>query len=249
MPNMSHSPKNLTMHRNEKEEMLEAIQKMIGNQTQEINTSIASIKATVDAKFRELGQKMSEMESDNLELKRKNESLEARMLFLEREGRRNNVIISGMKTESVTEGREVFEALVEKSSGAKIQLSNYRIIKSAESSRIVATCSNWEDKMVVMASKKNFKNVDQTPIYVDNDLSKADREVQGKLRACAKECRLRGLAVQVGFRKLRVNGVWKPYDQVMREHMGPSSPPRFFRQEQQNPLLERSGTEKENQRN
>lgn len=242
MPNLARSP-NKQQATMDKDGLLAQIEKMLEGQTKVINASIKSVQDTVDVKFRELEQQIVAVEKDNTELKLKNANLESRMLFLEREARRNNIVISGLKAKDAKEGKEKFETLVSKNAGINIAMHNCRLIKGNEGNRFVATCSDWDAKMVVMTCKKNLKNDDLTPIFVDNDLPKEDRDVQSRIRAYARECRREGTAVQVGFRKLKIDGVWTPYETLP----DPGSD-RTFRKKQPDPILERPGSSEESQR-
>lgn len=253
MPNLARSPKQQQLTKeNPVQEMkqpmdtdenglLAQIGKLLDGQTKVLNEAIKSVNETVDLKFRDLEKKIVEVETVNKELQLKNANLEARMLFLEREGRKNSIVISGLKAKDAKDGKEQFESMVTKTTGTNIALKNYRLINGGN--RLVATCSDWEDKMIVMACKKNLKNQDQTPIYVDNDLPKEDRDVQSRIRSYAREYRKKGTAVQVGFRKVKIDGVWTPYEDLEKldnEHT--------FRKEQPDSLLERPGIAEESQR-
>lgn len=127
MPNLARSPSKQQLSM-DNDGLLSRIEKMLEGQTQEINASIKSVQETVDLKFRELENKIVAVEKDNTELKQKNVNLEARLLFLERDGRRNNIVISGLKAKDAKEGKEKFESLVKNNSGTNIVMHNYRPI-------------------------------------------------------------------------------------------------------------------------
>jgi hypothetical protein len=45
-------------------------------------------------------------------------------------------------------------------------------------------------------------------MYIDDDLTKEERETQKKLRELAREERDRGKRVKIGYRKIQINGEW-----------------------------------------
>jgi hypothetical protein len=45
-------------------------------------------------------------------------------------------------------------------------------------------------------------------MYINDDLTKEERETQKKLRELAREKRDRGKRVKIGYRKIQINGVW-----------------------------------------
>jgi hypothetical protein len=49
-------------------------------------------------------------------------------------------------------------------------------------------------------------------MYIDDDLTKEERETQKKLRELAREERDRGKRVKIGYRKIQINGDWFRWD-------------------------------------
>lgn len=56
-----------------------------------------------------------------------------------------------------------------------------------------------------MANKRKLKNVREARIYINNDVSKEDREVQSKIRTVAKEEGSKGKTVKIRFGKLNID--------------------------------------------
>ena len=55
-----------------------------------------------------------------------------------------------------------------------------------------------------MTRKKNLK----TGVYIDNDLTQKEREIQGKLKKLAGEKRREGKKTSVGYKKIRIDKKW-----------------------------------------
>jgi hypothetical protein len=49
--------------------------------------------------------------------------------------------------------------------------------------------------------------------YIDDDLTKEERETQKKLRELAREEKDRGKRVKIGYRKIQINGEWFRWDE------------------------------------
>lgn len=64
------------------------------------------------------------------------------------------------------------------------------------------TVENWEMKKNIMMKKKNLKK----GIYIDDDLTRREREIQGKLRRMAMEEKEKGKEVKVSYMKMYIGG-------------------------------------------
>ena len=60
-----------------------------------------------------------------------------------------------------------------------------------------------------MASKSQLKG---TAVYVDDDLTEEERDVQRELRVRAREERKKGVDVWVGYRRIKIAGVLWVWD-------------------------------------
>lgn len=64
-----------------------------------------------------------------------------------------------------------------------------------------------------MKNKRKLKGYD---VYIDEDLTKQDREVQAKLRERRKLEMSKGNKVRIGYRKIMINGEWEYYDDNLK---------------------------------
>ena len=62
-----------------------------------------------------------------------------------------------------------------------------------------------EDKIAIMKNKNKLQGTD---IYIDDDLTKQEREIQRTLRMRAREEREKGNEARVGYQKLMINNNW-----------------------------------------
>lgn len=80
----------------------------------------------------------------------------------------------------------------------------YRIQTGRDKSIVVAEMENWEQKREIMGRKKDLK----AGIFIDNNLTRMEREMQEQLRAEARKEKDKGNKVKVNYGKLRVNDRW-----------------------------------------
>jgi hypothetical protein len=64
----------------------------------------------------------------------------------------------------------------------------------------------WEQKKNIMLNKSKLKEKKGERIYIDDDLTKEEKETQKKLRELAREEKDRGKSVKIGYRKIQING-------------------------------------------
>jgi hypothetical protein len=69
----------------------------------------------------------------------------------------------------------------------------------------------WEKKVMKQKGKQREKKKTEN-IFINNDLTKQEREMQTKLRTIAKEEKIQGKEAKVGYRKITIEEVqrkWK----------------------------------------
>lgn len=76
-------------------------------------------------------------------------------------------------------------------------------VKDQESVTVVQI-GEWEKKREIMAKKRNLKKL----IYIEDDLTREEREVQRKLRVRAGEKTEKRKKARVGYRKIQIEDKW-----------------------------------------
>ena len=127
---------------------------------------------------------------------------------MEKEYRKNNVIIKGTNTknEGQLQCSEV-EAFIEGSLKIKVKIIAIREIKQTTGLRmIMAKCENFEQKLQIMRAKGMLRG---KKCCIDNDLTIEERKIESRLRSRVREGKERGENVKVEYRKMFINGeVW-----------------------------------------
>lgn len=136
-----------------------------------------------------------EMEREKKQLK----ELEWRIEEGERERKRNNVVISGLK-EGKWDKARVEEWLREKLEVAA-KVKRTWAIRGKNKSRIGVECEDREEKEKIMERKSTLKGTD---CFIDHDLTWRERRNKEKLNGLVREWRSEGKPVKVGRNKLTV---------------------------------------------
>ena len=126
----------------------------------------------------------------------------------EKRERENNIVIKNAK---LTETGN--ELVTEVANFIKCKLNKKAEIKQAikvNENCVIATLRDREQKTEVMKERNKLIG---TNIFIDNDMTRTEREIQWELRQIAKEEREKGKTVKVGYQKLIVNNKeWKWQD-------------------------------------
>lgn len=88
--------------------------------------------------------------------------------------------------------------------------------------RCLIELKNEQDKKKLMQAKSKLKNLKGETIYINDDLTNREREMQKIIRQMAKKERENGKTVKIGYRKLIVNGTewrWNSDKEILvKEH-------------------------------
>lgn len=188
----------------EMESMRKQMEKMHENMKQNLEEQMEKIRKEI---AEERKDREEEKRREKEEWKKEKENIESRLEELERknekkerEDRRNNIVIKGTiwRREGIEE--EVSKFVKEK---LKIEVGvkkAYRIRIRENRDIVIASLENWEQKREVMSRKKNLGQ----GIWIEDDLTKEEREIQRRMRERAREEREKGNKVKVGYMKLYI---------------------------------------------
>jgi hypothetical protein len=195
----------------EMEEVLKAIHDMRSEMTRGFEEGNAradnlqkELKKT-NLQLRQIQEEMTRKEEqwakEKLELMDRMKTMEVKLEKQEKEKRRNNIIIKN----TGIEGTDI-RGKVEKFINEKLNTQITTTITEAYEIRkgiILAKILNWQQKQAIMEGKKNLKG---TSIYVENDMTKQEREIQRILRGMAKVEREKGNEAIIKYQKMVING-------------------------------------------
>lgn len=164
--------------------------KLLREEIKEIKEQWKRDKDNSDRKIQELEHKMWEME----------QKLEVQ----EREKRRNNLIITGIKID--TEDKNVLKEATENfiKQNLKVEAKIKTAYKIGES-RCIIEMENLDGKIEVLKNKSKLKQLPGQKVYLNSDLTYMERKIQAQIRERAEKEKLEGKKVIVGYQKLTVN--------------------------------------------
>lgn len=157
-----------------------------------------------------------ELKIKNMELEKGLREATNRIEQLEKDKRKNNIIIKGLTLE--TDDRNSIKHKLEQFIESNLQLN----VKLKEGSKIgekmfLAEMENMSDKVTVLKNKSKLKNGVGRSIYIESDMTKMEREIQATIRKIAKEEKEKGMTTKIGYMKLIVNGKELKWDKEKGE--------------------------------
>ncbi|XP_033221981.1 golgin subfamily A member 6-like protein 22 [Belonocnema kinseyi] len=175
------------------------------------NEEWVSKKEDIDEKMKQIqtdlkkkaesGQKR--VQNENFEAQQMSE-LEKKLEKWEKRERKNNIVVRGLQRENsaIERARLFLEENIKVDGRIK---EAYEIGREENNKVLVIKLETWEMKRKILERKPNLKG---TSIFVDDDLTKSEREVQRKIREVARRERENGKEVKVGYRKIKINDKW-----------------------------------------
>lgn len=186
-----------------KEEIVKKVVEKIEESSREIERKLGQEWKKELVKMRE------ENEKKNGEIKRENEELRKEVMELkkkeekrERRERKRNIIIKGEQLESGT-AKQVAESVCREMCGEEVKIKEAFYVGRTEKI-ILVEMENYEEKRKIMSNKFKLKGKE---IYVDDDMSKMERDMQRKVREWAKQEKSKGKTVKVGYGKAYIGGI------------------------------------------
>lgn len=186
-------------------EELTSLVKNVAKELQEIRMENAEWK-------KEMKELREEVQQTSQRWKKKVEKLESKIGELEekwerkeRQEKKNNLVIKGLKVNEDKVKPEV-EEFVKKEIGVEVRFSKVRVV-GKERKIIIATTNTWEEKQCILEKKSRLRSRQGTrKIFIDNDKTEQDLRIQAYISDWAKEHREEGRSVKMGYRKMQVDG-------------------------------------------
>ena len=184
------------------EKMIEELIKKVDENTEETR------KLREDSK-----EKEQKWNKERQEMGDKITKLEKRLEGLDRERRRNNVIIKGIDLDGHNLSETVSKLIKEKLN-VETQVKSAVLMDRTDTKVIIVQLRDFQEKMKVMKNKYKLKGLN---IYMEDDLTPAERQTQYEIRKKAKEIGNMGKAVKIGYRKLIVDGEIYKWNETQHE--------------------------------
>lgn len=176
---------------------------------------------------KEIRRENREYREDVVELKRKNEEMEAEIKYLrdkveklelveekverlDKAGRKNNILITGIEIkEKQTENiKEELKQFMKHNLQVETEITE---VYKLDTKTWIARIGSFEKKLEILRNKRRLKNGDYKRVYINNDLTEHERNIQRKIRNRADKERDDGKTVRMGFKRMIIDGekwVW-----------------------------------------
>ncbi|KAH0820667.1 hypothetical protein GEV33_002124 [Tenebrio molitor] len=186
----------------EMKKMLEKIMEDVG-EIKEENRKMSRELEQLKSIMREKEEKW---EREKMELKEKMTKLEEKMEEQEKRVRKKNFVVTGLDEEEC-ENEKKLEKWMKAELEVEVRVKEMYKINGGK--MIVAELESWGEKRKVMENKRKLREKKGKRVYIEDDLTKKERETQKKLRTLAKEERQKGLRVKKRGWKKRGGKDWK----------------------------------------
>ena len=172
----------------------------------EVKQAIANIKTIAkEAVIEEISEREKKWDEDKKFILEKIESLEMLEESRKKGEIKNNVVIRGLKPSSGSHKDMILE-YIQNSLGIEVRIVNVVCLSIKNDNLFVVKLASPDDKKKIMLNKKSLEG---SGISITHDRTFKERLIQRKINSLAAEETKNGNSVQVGFKKLTVNGITK----------------------------------------
>lgn len=204
-----------------KDEQMEKLAKNIQDLNEQFKKMIERSDKRSEERWTELMTEIKLMrekhESERVEWQKEKEELNERIKRLEydkerkeREEKRRNIVIKGASFENDNLIDNIREFIKEKVK-VEAKVNKAFNIRTRDNKKItIAQLESIEKKKEVMINKKN---IGDERVFIDDDLTWKEREIQSKIREIAKKKRQEGREVKVSYMKMIVDGKWLKWNE------------------------------------
>lgn len=182
---------------------MEEIKSMLSDMMLEIK-EIKRNQIEQQRKMEEILEENKKMKEYSSKLEEKIEKLDMKIENLEKEKKRNNLIITGITPKAKDNQTLRFE-LEDFIRGALKIETKIRNAKRIGNTTCMVEMENWEEKLKILKVKSNLKNRREAKIYINNDLTDKEKEIQKSIRSREKEEREQGNRTKIGYKNLMIN--------------------------------------------
>lgn len=135
------------------------------------------------------------------------QEIENRLETKEKKDRRNNIIIKGARFNEVNIKEEVAR-FIEDRLNVKERIVRALKLRNKDSNRrdiVLVVLESRSAKINVMKAKHNLRG---SNIYIEDDWTRREREIQKGLRDLAKSTTQKGGTARVAYMKIEIDGKW-----------------------------------------
>lgn len=156
-----------------------------------------------------LKKKTEVLEKENKEIRAEIKEIKRSTEIREKERKQNNIIISGLKMD--TSDSIILKQAMANFTKEHLQVeAKIKLVRKLGPKTCLVELESAEEKRKIMQNKAKLRNLKGEKIFINDDLTKKEMEMQKNLRTMAQEERNSGKVVKVGYQKLIINGTeWR----------------------------------------
>ncbi|KAI4455760.1 hypothetical protein MML48_9g00015773 [Holotrichia oblita] len=167
------------------DEKMDRMLEMMENMTKEV--------ALIRTEQREFNEELRRLKDENETLKKENEKIKEESLKIE--------------TEKTEERKAEINGFMRRELNVGVSIKT--VAKLGEKTYLIAL-ENTEEKLAIMKNKNKLRHMKGNKVYINNDQTIQEREIQKFIRDRAREERQRGKSVIVKYQRLIIDGKqWK----------------------------------------
>lgn len=190
------------------ERMMNMLQNFKKDMMQELRT-IREEQRAYTQELKKVKETNEMLTKENIELKNDIKIINNKLENIDRQNRRSNLVIQGLNIANNGEDsiRDEIELFIKTNLDVEVKIQKARKLANG---MYWIQMGNTDDKYMVMKNKSKLRG---QKIYINEDMSKEQREIQKKIEIHAKEERKDGKKVKIGYKKLIINGEkwnWNP---------------------------------------
>lgn len=187
-------------------------------QAQESAVKMEAMETGLKEEMRDLKSKLEEKEAkwgeERRSLIESHKQLEAQLEQMERTQRRNNAIVTGPALTPESAHIVVREALT--ALNKTIKPAEISCLRTKGAPKVLIRFQCFDDKIDVFKNRKSLKQNSPDgkshPLYINDDHTKKDQEINFHMRKLAREMRTQKKEVKFGPRRLLIDGEWFVWD-------------------------------------
>lgn len=136
------------------------------------------------------------------ETRREVVKMKKKMEEIEKQERKNRIIIKGLEI-SEENMQDTVRSFLEENFKIAKQIKEIMIVGRERGKAAVVEMMDWKAKQEIMREKNKLRG---KTIFIDHDMSKEEKEIQRKIVERAKDEKKKGRKAKIGYKKLYIEG-------------------------------------------
>lgn len=152
-------------------------------------------------------QELEKIREENKSLREEIKLLKLKTESMDKERRRNNIIVTGLEMDSKNEMKDIIEGVIKEELQVEAKIKK---VTGLGKRTCLVELESEVNKIDIMKNKNKLRNMKGAKVYINNDLTVEERKIQKIIREVEVEEKRKGNKTKVGYKKLFINDAeWK----------------------------------------